>query len=141
MTKHLGKKPTILCTHLDNGPAWAVLAGNHDVAYGVFDLANYKQYFSNNSFDQYFIVDKLLFILLGWNNTDGSITRDRLEWMDNVIERYQEKLAVICLHPHLFGLSFLFQQFFLLAFFLFCFDIRNSCTFFVFASFIFFYFF
>ncbi len=93
---------------LDNTSSWAVLAGNHDVADGIFDLTNYMQYFGNNSIDQYFIIeDKLLFILLSWNNTDGSITNQRLEWMDGIIESYEEKQAVICLQPHLFGLSVL----------------------------------
>jgi 3',5'-cyclic AMP phosphodiesterase CpdA len=95
-----------LMHRLDETSLWAVLAGNHDVTDGNFDSANFHKYFSNQSMDQYLLVqDKLLFILFGWNNIDGSLSAERLEWMDSVIETHKDNLVVICLHPHLFGMS------------------------------------
>jgi len=95
---------------LDNRCSWAVLAGDNDVIYrnDRADLTNYWKYFGNNSIDQYFILgDKLLFILFSWNNMDGSIPQERLEWMDDIIQQHEELYVVICLHPYLYGFPFL----------------------------------
>ncbi|MDH5686703.1 MAG: metallophosphoesterase [Candidatus Bathyarchaeota archaeon] len=93
---------------LDNKSLWGVLAGNHDVAGGSFDATNYQAYFGDYPMDHFFLVeDELLFILLGWDNMDGSISTERLQWMDSVIEHYTDLKVIICLHPHLFGLSML----------------------------------
>lgn len=93
---------------LDNRCNWAVLSGDNDIQSGRFDLSNYERYFGNNSMNQYFSVEnKLLFILLGWNNMDGSISQEWLEWMDAIIESHKNMHVVICLHPHLFGPAFL----------------------------------
>lgn len=93
---------------LDNRCDWAVLAGNHDVlSWSGLDSSNYERHFGNST-DQYAVIgDKLLFVLLGWNNLDGSISQERLEWMDSVIEKHEGMKTVVCLHPHLFGLSLL----------------------------------
>jgi hypothetical protein len=94
---------------LDESCSWAVLAGDNDVLYwrGV-DLTNYEKHLGNNSTDQYYIVgDKLLFILLSWNNVDGSISEERLEWMDEIIQEHDELYVVVCLHPYLYGYPFL----------------------------------
>jgi len=91
---------------LDNKCAWAVIAGDNDVSrWNQVDLENFEKYFGSNSSDQYFIIQgKLLFILFSWINVDGSISKERLEWMDNILEMYSNLPAVICLHPTLFGL-------------------------------------
>ena len=94
--------------HQLDGGRWAILAGDNDVLYknGIY-LTSYEKYFGNSSFDQYFIVkDRLLFILFTWSNLDGSISQERLEWMDEIIRNNENLSVVICLHPYLFG-SFL----------------------------------
>ena len=94
---------------LDNKCVWAVLAGDDDVLRGnQVDIGSFEKYFGSNSSDQYFIVkDKLLFILFSWINVDGSISKERLEWMDNVLQMYNDLPTVLCLHPTLFGLPIL----------------------------------
>ena len=94
---------------LDNRCDWAALAGDNDVvSKNQVYLANFRNHFSNNSVDQYFVVeDRLLFILLSWNNVDGSISRERLSWMDQVIQEHQELNVIMCLHSYLFGFPFL----------------------------------
>jgi predicted phosphodiesterase len=91
---------------LDSKCAWGVLAGDDDVSRGnQVDMGNFEKYFGSNSADQYFIIkDKLLFILFSWINVDGSISKERLEWMDNILQMHSDLPAVICLHPTLFGL-------------------------------------
>ena len=91
---------------LDEG-RWAILAGDNDVLYrNCIHLTNYEKYFGNSSFNQYFIVkDRLLFILFTWSNLDGSISQERLEWMDEIIRNNENLSVVICLHPYLFGSS------------------------------------
>lgn len=94
---------------LDNKCIWAVLAGDDDVLRGnQVDLGNFEKYFGSNEKDQYFIVgNKLLFIFLSWINLDGSISKERLEWMDNILQVHSDIPAIICLHPTLFGLPIL----------------------------------
>ena len=93
---------------LDNRCDWAVLAGNHDVlSWRGLDEANYERHFGNSTDQHIIIEDRLLFVLLGWDNFDGSISKERLEWMDSIIEKHERMKTVICLHPHLFGLSLL----------------------------------
>jgi len=90
---------------LDNRCDWAVLPGDNDLQERL-DQTNYEMYFGNDSMDQYFLVEnKFLFILLGWNNRGGSISQERLEWMDATIDDHRNLPVVICLHTHLFGLS------------------------------------
>jgi hypothetical protein len=91
---------------LDGPITWGVLAGDDDALRGnQVDMGNFEKYFGINSSDQYFIVkDKLLFILFSWINVDGSISKERLEWMDNVLQVHSDLPAVICLHSTLFGL-------------------------------------
>jgi 3',5'-cyclic AMP phosphodiesterase CpdA len=93
---------------LDNRCDWAVLAGNHDVlSWGGLDSSNYERYFGNSTDQHIIIEDRLLFVLLGWDNFDGSISQERLEWMDSIIEKHERMKTIICLHPHPFGLSLL----------------------------------
>jgi len=94
--------------HQLDGVRWVTLAGDDDVLYrDRIDSANYKKYFGNESYDQYVVVEgRLLFILFSWNTLDGSISRERLQWMDETIRQHGDLSVVICLHPYLFG-SFL----------------------------------
>jgi len=94
---------------LGNRCSWRVLAGNHDaMSWRGVDLANHERYFGNDSTNQHIVVgDKLLFILFSWNDMEGRISNERLEWMDSIIQDNSEMFAIVCLHPHLFGLSLL----------------------------------
>ena len=94
---------------LDGRCKWAVLAGDNDVVYrNRLYLTNYVKYFGNESIDQYIVIeDKLLFILFSWNSTDGSISEERLEWMDEIIDEYKDLYVIICLHPYLSELPIL----------------------------------
>jgi len=94
--------------HRLDGGRWATLAGDNDVLHrNRVSLTNYEKYFGNNSSDQYFTVrGRLLFILFSWSNLDGSISPERLEWMDETIRNNENLFVVICLHPYLVG-SFL----------------------------------
>jgi predicted phosphodiesterase len=96
---------------LDGKCLWAVITGDDDVTlWNRVDLENFEKYFGQNSSDQYFIIkDKLLFILFSWINTDGSVTKERLEWMDGILQRYSDLPAVICLHSTMFGLPSIFN--------------------------------
>lgn len=94
---------------LDNRSKWAVIAGDNDiVSRNRADLTNYMKYLGPNSIDHYHVIkDKLLFILLSWNNTDGSISKERLEWMDQIIQTHKELKVVVCIHPYLLGIPLL----------------------------------
>jgi len=94
---------------LDGRTRWAVLTGDDDGSFGSRpELANYEKYFGNNSQDQYVIVeDNFLFILLNWNSVDGSVSKERLEWMDEIIQSHKGLRVVIGIHPYLFGFPIL----------------------------------
>lgn len=94
---------------LGNRCSWAVLAGNHDVvSWKGVNLADYERHSGSSSTNQHVVVeDRLLFILLSWDDIEGAISEERLEWMDSVIQNHSDMLVVVCLHPHLFGLSLL----------------------------------
>ena len=91
---------------------YGVLGGNHDVAHGnaVYDL--YTKYFGasryennpwyggtydNNKGHYDFVTvdgEELLFLYMSWDTSDAEI-----EWMNEVLAKYPDKKAFICMHP------------------------------------------
>ena len=102
------KNAYVYIHQLDNRCSWATLAGDDDIPRGNTILTNYQKYFGNSSLDQYYIIGgKLLFVLLSWSNVDGSISKERLEWMDKVIQDHMDLKVIVCLHPCLSNLPIL----------------------------------
>lgn len=91
---------------------YGVLGGNHDVAHGnaVYDL--YTKYFGASRYENYpwyggtydnnkghydFVTvdgEELLFLYMSWDTSDAEI-----EWMNEVLAKYPDKKAFICMHP------------------------------------------
>ena len=96
---------------LDPHCNWTALAGNHDVQHGdgaPVNLRLYKQYFGDDAVNTFNVVNnRLLFILLSWTTSDGSISPQTLDWMDQTIEAHPNLSVVVCLHAYLYPYSLL----------------------------------
>jgi len=98
----------------DAGLPYGVLAGNHDVGHGISDYANFGAYFgaaryahnpwyggdyeNNRGHYDLFTAGGIDFVAvyMGWDPGD-----DEIAWMNEVLARYPERLAIVGLHEFL----------------------------------------
>src|SRR5690606_9384792 len=96
------------------GLPYGVLAGNHDVGHGISDYANFGAYFgaaryahnpwyggdyeNNRGHYDLFTAGGIDFVAvyMGWDPGD-----DEIAWMNEVLARYPERLAIVGLHEFL----------------------------------------
>jgi len=93
---------------------YGVLAGNHDVDHQNNDYTKFKQYFGEDRFKDnqvfggsydnnrghYDLVSSngndFIIVYMGWGLGDKEI-----EWMNEVVSKYPERKAILCLHEYL----------------------------------------
>ncbi|MDR9854791.1 S-layer homology domain-containing protein [Paenibacillus sp. VCA1] len=93
---------------------YGVLAGNHDVDHQNNDYTKFKEYFGENRFKNnqvfggsydnnrghYDLVSSngndFIIVYMGWGLGDKEI-----EWMNEVVSKYPERKAILCLHEYL----------------------------------------
>lgn len=97
----------------DAGMPYGVLGGNHDVAAGNQLYGNYWKYFGkqrfednpwyggsyNNNLGHYDLLTEngqdLIILYMSWD-----IYKDEINWMNQVLEQYSDRKAIICLHRY-----------------------------------------
>lgn len=97
----------------DAGMPYGVLGGNHDVAAGLEEYENYWKYFGedrfadkdyygesyNNNLGHYDLLTEngqdLIILYMSWD-----IYTDEINWMNDVLEQYKDRKAILCLHRY-----------------------------------------
>ena len=95
------------------GMAYGVLGGNHDVAAGLAEYDNYYTYFGENRFTSqqtyggsydnnkghYDLISEngqdFIIIYMSWN-----IYQDEIDWMNEVLQKYSDRKAILCFHTY-----------------------------------------
>jgi 3',5'-cyclic AMP phosphodiesterase CpdA len=90
-------------SQLDNKTKWVAIAGDDDIySTGGVSFTNYERYFGNVT-DKYVVIEnRIIFIFLNTVNEGGPVSKERLDWMDHVIQNHTDLLVVLCLHHSLF---------------------------------------
>ncbi|KAF9117314.1 hypothetical protein BGX30_005602, partial [Mortierella sp. GBA39] len=96
------------------GIPYGVLAGNHDVGHQDNDYTKFKEYFGEDRFKNnstfagsydnnrghYDLVSSngndFIIVYMGWGLGD-----DEIEWMNEVVSKYPERKAILCLHEYM----------------------------------------
>lgn len=98
----------------DAGIPYGVLAGNHDVGHQTGDYTKFWQYFGewrfkdmptfggsyDNNRGHYDLVsangNDFIIVYMGWG-----LAEEEIEWMNEIVARYPERKAILCLHEYL----------------------------------------